>query len=237
MKMNRVVLITGGGKGLGLHIAKGFAAEKDKIAILGRDDKSLDAANEEISKINPEIISIKADISDALQVTKAVQKTIGHFGRLDIAILNAGIYLEKNFVEMSLEEWGRIIQTNLTGNFLITKEIVSHFISQSGGRIICISSVGGHTGLAKKSAYCASKFGLTGFFKSLSKELKPHKIAINIVYPYYIDSHLELDWDNKKDEILNIWHPEDAVKLILFLANQPLRATIEDVYLDIFGKK
>lgn len=235
--MNRVVLITGGGKGLGRHIAVGYAQAGDNVVLLGRNENALLKTAEEIKKIGSDALLFPTDISNESQVNSAVEKTISQFGKIDIAVLNAGIYLEKPFIDMTSDEWKKVIDINLTGNFYVTKALVPEMKKNNGGRIICISSVGGHTGLARKSAYCASKFGLTGFFKSLAKELKQYKIAVNILYPYYIDSHLELDWEKHSDEILNSWHPNDVVKLILFLSDQPLRASIEDIYLDPFQKK
>lgn len=237
--MGRAVLITGGGKGLGRFIAKRFAANGDDVAILGRDKTALLETRQEIvsAETRGKCLLCEADLMHETETKAAVESVLRELGRIDIAILNAGAYLEKPITETSTEEWERIIATNLTGNFFITRAIVPAMIKAKGGRFIAISSVGGHIGLAGKAAYCASKFGVAGFFKALAKELKPHKISVSIVYPYFIDSHLSLDWEKHDGEILNACHPDEAAKIIMTLSDLPLRAVVEDVFLDVYSRK
>ena len=135
-----------------------------------------------------ELLSLTADITKEKDVKSLIQKTIEKFGKIDILINNAGIYADKDIVDMPLSEWNNIISTNLTGVFLCTKEVTKRMISQGSGKIVIISSVAGKFASKSHGAYCASKFGVMGFGKSLAKEVNGHNICVKIICPSAIDT-------------------------------------------------
>ena len=182
------------------------------------------------------IFTFCGDISKDEDVKGFMEKTREEFGRIDFLINNAGTYLEKKIDETSFDEWDSVIKVNLTGTFLITRAAVKHMKEQKSGHIFTISSVGGRMGLGGKSAYCASKFGVTGFSKALAKELKEFNIKVQIVYPYYVDSYGEIDWTKEGKQQLSAVKPEDVADVILYHASLPLRVVTEDIIFEPFMK-
>ena len=177
---------------------------------------------------------IKTDISDEKQVNNMVEKALNKFKKIDILINNAGQFLEKPVLDTTVEDWEKIMGANLKGMFLCTKAVLKGMMERKGGTIINFSSVGGRIGLRGKAVYSASKFGVVGFSKALSKELKPYNIKVHIIYPYMVDSNNSIDWS--KENPLNINSIDDIADLVVYLASLPLRVDIEDIAVEPFRK-
>lgn len=228
----KVAIVTGGGKGLGRGIALTFAREGANVAIAGRSEDALLKTAAEIERLGRKALAIPTDVSKEEQVNNFVNKVKDKFGKIDFLVNNAGILLSKKVTETTLEDWEEVINTNLRGTFLMTRAVLEIMRKQRSGHIFNISSVGGRIGLAEKSAYCASKFGIVGFSKAVAKEVKQDNIKVQVVYPYMVDSYNEIDWSKQGKEQLRAVKVEDVADMIVYYASLPLRVLVEDIIFD-----
>lgn len=227
----KTAVVTGGAKGLGKGISLAFAGAGADVAILSRTRDDLKSVYDQIAALGRKAITHCGDISKEADVTEFIEDTVKEFGRIDFLVNNAGAFLAQKINETTIDDWNRIVSVNLTGTFLVTRAVVGHMKKQRSGCIFTISSVGGHTGLSGKSAYCATKFGVAGFSKALAKELKEFGIKVQIVYPYYVDSYGEVDWTKEGKEQLKAIKVEDLADMIVYHASLPLRLVTEDIIL------
>ncbi|HWI58673.1 MAG TPA: SDR family NAD(P)-dependent oxidoreductase [Bacillota bacterium] len=179
----KVAVITGGSKGLGKAMALALAGAGARLALVARDLDNLKATAQDVGELEAEAEIFQADVSDEIQVHRLEQEVIRKFGKIQILINNAGINLRKPVTEFTLAEWRRVIDTNLTGPFLMCRAFVPHMKGQGYGRIINLTSMLSHVALAGRGAYAASKAGLLGFTRALALELAPEKITVNGVSP------------------------------------------------------
>lgn len=180
------VLITGGGGGIGLAIAKAFAGEGARISITGRNEEKLKQAAKSLSNCQWAVM----DVSIETSVKEAVAALTKTFGPVTILINNAGIAESAPLGKMDLGHWQRLIDINLTGAFLVTKEIGPAMQVRKSGRIINIASIAGLEGMAYTSAYCASKHGLVGFTRALADEFRKYSVTINAVCPGFVRTEM-----------------------------------------------
>jgi len=166
---NKIVLITGGSRGIGKATAKCFAAEGSRVIICSRHKADLDKACEEIIKGGGECTGIECDVRQAGDVKNLVHKTVQKFRQIDLLINNAGAGYYKPLTETTEEEWDTTVDTNMKGMFLACREAIPHMKKNS--MIINISSGAGKHGFPNFAAYCASKFGVIGFTESIAGEL------------------------------------------------------------------
>lgn len=183
--MNKTVLITGGSRGIGKGIVEAFA--KEGYDIIFSYNNSTDAAIKlaqvmELSDIKIEIF--RADIGIRSEVESLVEYCISKFGKIDVLVNNAGISSVEMFTDVTMETWNEVINTNLTGVFNVTQEVIKKsMLNNKYGRIINISSVWGITGGSCEVVYSAAKAGVIGFTKALAKELALSNITVNTVAP------------------------------------------------------
>jgi NAD(P)-dependent dehydrogenase (short-subunit alcohol dehydrogenase family) len=223
------VFITGGGKGIGRAIALAFAQAGADVAICGRDVAALNATARDIEATGRRALAVQADVADEAQVNAAVAQVLDALGAIDILVNNAGEFLLKELVETTAGEWDRILGANLRGTFLVCKAAVPHMIERGSGHILNVSSLGGRRPMKHATAYCASKYGVVGFSKALARELKPHGIKLQIVYPYYVASHGEVDWSAEDPKLTQWIKPEELAAIIVENARRPHRVLIEDL--------
>ena len=185
--LNKSVLITGAGSGIGKAIAHRLAYEGCNIIALDRDFESLKQLGKDLPK-GSLLDAIIADISDENAVSEAVIRTIGSSSKdLDFLVNAAGIDHLDNVAECSLQDWRRVLSVNLDGTFLMCRAVVNQMIKQGGGKIVNIASWLAKAGMAGHSPYAASKFGIIGLTQSLAKEVAVHGITVNSVCPGPID--------------------------------------------------
>jgi NAD(P)-dependent dehydrogenase (short-subunit alcohol dehydrogenase family) len=174
------VLVTAGASGIGLHISRAFAAEGAAVHICDVDEKSL----EELSQKEPRINSTLTDVSNRAQVARLFDEAVTRLGGLDALINNAGIAGPTGGVEViNPEDWDRTLAVNITGQFNCARLAVPHLRKSKNPSIVNLSSVAGRLGMARRSPYCASKWAVIGFTKSLSIELGNAGIRVNSVLP------------------------------------------------------
>lgn len=205
--MSKVILVTGGSRGIGADIVKTLASDGNTVIL------NYNKSEEEAKKIKEELLSngieidiCKADVSNHIEVTKLVNFCINKYHKIDVLINNAGISQTKVFTDITDLDWDIMMKTNLYSAFYAIKDVLPCMIHNKSGLILNISSVWGLVGASCESHYSVSKAGLDALTKSLAKELGPSNIRVNSIAPGIIDtsmnSHLsESELDEIKQEI------------------------------------
>jgi 3-oxoacyl-[acyl-carrier protein] reductase len=221
----KVGLVTGGGKGIGRAIVKAFAREGAAVAILDRPGVT-EAAQlaEELCAAGTRAAAFEADVTDEETIAHAVEAALAEFEQLDILVNNAGISQRIRFVEMTTDDWDRVMNIDLRGVFLVTRNIVPGMLRAGSGRIINIASQMGQRGAPSLVHYCAAKAGVIGFTKALARELAP-KITVNAIAPGPILSDMtkgrDASWYEKIEAELPLGRlglPEEVAPTAVFLA-------------------
>ena len=188
----KTVLITGGSRGIGKAVAMKFAENGYKIIINYVSDKTdTEQLKKELLQAGAaDILLIKADVSNSEDVKNMVKETIEKFEKIDVLVNNAGITKDNLLMRMSEEEFDKVIQINLKGTYLVTKEVTRYMMKKKKGSIVNLASVVGVAGNAGQCNYAASKAGIIGFTKSIAKELASRNIRANAVAPGFIETDM-----------------------------------------------
>lgn len=190
-KMNKTVLITGSGRGIGKAIAIKFAKEGYKIAINSNKSKNeLEETKEELLAYNIPVFSLQGDVGSYDFCKNFVSESKAKFGSVDILINNAGISHIGLFSETTPDEWNNIINTNLTSVYNLSSLVIPDMVRNKSGKILNISSVWGNVGASMEVAYSASKGGMNSLTKALAKELAPSNIQVNAIACGAIDTEM-----------------------------------------------
>lgn len=229
---NKKAIITGGSRGLGKATAIAFAKEGIDVAITGRNEKTLKETVSELEKLGVKAIYAVFDVGNYTEVQTGIKNIISKFGAVDILVNNAGIAAFGSFIDMPVEQWSNIIQTNVMGMYYVTKEVLPYLIEKNEGDIINISSTAGLAGNATISAYSASKFAVIGMSESLMKEVRKNNIRVCTLTPSTIasDMSVELGIANKDSED-SVLQPEDFAELIVAGLKLPRRAMLKSAAL------
>lgn len=221
--MNKKILISGGSRGIGAATVKYFAERGDKVAFIYRN------ADENANEIQESTgaLPIKADVSNAQSAISAFEKANEYLGGVDVLINCAGVAGFSLFTDISNEDWRRMLDTNLTSAFTLSREAAKVMVSQKSGKIINVGSVWGRMGSSCEVHYSASKAGLRGLTQALAKELGPSGITVNCVEPGVIDTDMNsmLDESAMKDladatPLCRIGKSEEVAAVIGFLASE-----------------
>jgi 3-oxoacyl-[acyl-carrier protein] reductase len=189
MVKDKVVLITGGSRGIGAEIVKRFVANGAKVAFTYRS--SSEKANALIDSMDSDQVkAYQSDASDYNQAEVLVNQVLSDFGTIDVLINNAGITKDNLILRMNEEQWDQVIQTNLKSVFNLSKHVVRPMMKNRNGAIINIGSVVGIFGNAGQTNYASSKAGVIGFSKSLAKELGSRNIRCNVIAPGFIETEM-----------------------------------------------
>ena len=228
---DKVALVTGAGSGIGEAIARRFAAEGAHVVINYHPGgkHSGETIQEEITQTGKSALSIAANVDNRAEVQEMVRQTVSKFGRLDIAINNAGIEIKKPFIEVTDEEWNRVLGVNLYGAFLVSQVAVQQMVKQGGGgKLLFISSVHEDIPFAGYTSYCASKGAIRMMMRNLAIELAPYKINVNNIAPGAIATPINqkvLDNPQEKKNALSeipwdrFGQPEEVANVATFLAS------------------
>ncbi len=185
----KTAVVTGGTRGIGFSIARGFAAEGANVFICGRDAARLDSALAELRKIGKDAVDgVRADVSRFEDCQKVVHGAAKRFSGLDILVNNAGIGFFKPVDQMSPAEWDELIGTNLSGVFYCCREAIPLMRERGGGYIFNISSLAGINAFPGGTAYNASKFGLNGFSEALMQDVRYDGIRVSYIMPGSVDT-------------------------------------------------
>jgi NAD(P)-dependent dehydrogenase (short-subunit alcohol dehydrogenase family) len=223
----RIAIVTGGGSGLGFAIAEQFTQSGVTTIIVGRDESKLQAAKE---KMGAHCVVKPCDLSNLSVIPAFVQSVMDEFGQVDILVNNAGINQKKDFVEVSDEEFQRILTTNVCAVFALSREVVRHMSPVGKGVIINIASMASQYGIPKVIAYTASKSAIEGMTRAMAVELSPKGIRVNAIAPGFIYSDMTakaLDSDpERKAKVFSrtpmgiMGQPEDIGAAAFFLASE-----------------
>lgn len=217
----KTALITGGSKGIGLGVAEKMIAQGIKVAITGRDEKTI---NEAADKLNTQVadsaIAIVADVRNLASQESSVAAVIEKWGQLDYVIANAGVGHFGDIADLSAQQWNDTIDINLTGVFYSAKASLEA-LKASKGYFISIASLAGTNFFAKGTAYNASKFGLVGFSQALMLDVRQDGVKVSTIMPgsvaTYFNDHVPTDKDAWKIQ------PEDIGQIVVDLINMPAR--------------
>ena len=217
----KIAIVTGASRGIGRAIAKSLT-ENDYIVIANYNNSEKEAI--ELQNESNNIDIFKADVSKRDEVKNLVEYTLNKYGKIDVLVNNAGIDNEKLFQDITDEDWQNVINTNLYSVFCVTQEVVKNMIHNKSGCIINISSIYAIQGGPYAVAYTASKAGIDGITKSLSKELGPSGIRVNSIAPGCINTDMNKYLSKEElEEIINqtplqkIGQPEDIAKCVNWL--------------------
>jgi 3-oxoacyl-[acyl-carrier protein] reductase len=225
-------IITGGNRGLGKATALAFAKEGINVAITGRDEETLKATVSELSQLGVKATYAAFDIGDYKEVQHHIKTLVAHLGGVDILVNNAGIAAFGTLNDMDVNDWSKIIQTNLMGMYHVTKEVLPYLIDQNQGDIINVSSTAGLSGNASTSAYSASKFAVIGMSESLMKEVRKNNIRVCTLTPSTIATDMAVDLGiADKDSEDSVLQAEDFAELIVAGLKLPKRAMLKSASL------
>ncbi|MGW8984350.1 3-oxoacyl-ACP reductase FabG [Streptomyces parvus] len=214
--MTRSVLVTGGNRGIGLAVARAFAAQGDAVAVTHRG-----------SDVPEGLLGLRCDITDPEQLDAAVAAAEKAHGPLDIVVANAGITDDKLTLRMDDADFHRVLDTNLGGAFRTARSSVVSMVRRRRGRLIFISSVAGLRGSAGQVNYASSKAGLVGLARSLARELGPRGITANVVAPGLVETDMARRLSDRQREgilgevpLKRAGQPEEVAAAVLWLASE-----------------
>ena len=224
---NKVAVITGGAQGIGRAIAVGMAREGAKVVVADLQSEKAGSVADEVKILGGDALGFEVNVADESSVKRLAEATFAEFGRVDILVNDAGVYLKSSVVDMSEADWDRTLDINLGGNFLCCRAFVPAMREQKSGRIISMASGIGHYGMKQFSHYAASKAAIIGFVKSLARELGPDGITVNAICPGSANTAMPRG-HRSEEEVMQRLHstplphvlePEDIAGPILFLAS------------------
>ena len=221
----KIAIVTGGGSGIGFAIAERFTANNITTLIIGRNRQKLEDA---AGKLGELCVPLNFDITELASIPAMVKKIMDEYGQIDILVNNAGINLKKDFTEVTDEEFQRILLTNVSAVFALSREVAKGMIENGEGAIINISSMASQYGIPKVIAYTASKSAIEGMTRAMAVELSPSGIRVNCIAPGFIATDMSskaLDDDpERKNKVLSrtpaghLGTPADIGDAALFLA-------------------
>ncbi len=224
---DKVAVTTGGGQGIGRAIVLGLAREGANVVVADLQLDKAKAVADEAGAAGVESLVVETDVAKEDSVQNLAKQTLGRFGRVDILVNDAGIFPHARVVDMTEEDWDRVIDVNLGGNFLCARAFVPSMRGQKSGRVISIASGIAHSGAIGGAHYAASKAGIIGFIKALAREVGPDGVTANAICPNIVNTELPRGHRSPADmrerltrnPLGHAMEPEDLVGAILFLAS------------------
>lgn len=216
----QTALVTGGSKGIGRAICLALAREGANVIIAARNESEIKEIIDKLKAMGSKALAIRADVRSEEDVRRLISMTIDKCGRLDILINNAGVAYKKRLEETTLQEYEKIVDTNLKGVFLCTKYAIPYIRESKNGKIINISAIGGLHGLPDFSVYCASKFGVNGITESIAAELEG-EIKVYAVCPGAVDTEMYRSIFTNRPPL----KPEHIAEKVLELASPDSKVT------------
>lgn len=232
----KVVLITGGGRGIGAACARVFAAAGARVVVASRTRAELEGVSAEVAAGGGQILAIPCDVADEAQVSALFEKAEKAFGPVDVLVNNAAIVRMGEVSDLSAKDWDDVLAVNLRGPFLCSREAFRQMKRAGrGGAIVNLSSLGGLRGTEKFkgfSAYSTSKFGMVGLTECLAVEGREHGIRVNCVAPGAVDTRM---LQEAAPFLKTQTQPDDIAKIIYFLADGSQSASVSGTVVEVFS--
>ncbi len=222
MLADKVVIVTGGAKGIGLGCARVMAGKGASIVIADVDRAAGSEAQSDLRKAGHQAIYVPTDVTRAEEVENLVQEAVASFGHLDCLLNNAGTHISKTIFDQTEEEWDRLLDINLKGYFLCAKIALPHLVERQGS-IVNMSSMVGLVGQSRATAYAASKGGIVAMTKAMALDLAPAGVRVNCICPGWVQTPLVEDWFNQQPD------PEQARQYIYSVHPMGRIATVEEI--------
>ena len=227
--LERVAIVTGGGRGIGKSVALAYAREGAHVVVVARTRTEIDQAAAEIAALGRKSLAIEADVCNPEDVQRMVQATLDSFGKVDILFNAAGSRAVAPSEELPYADWKRVIDVNLGGSFLCSQAVAKPMMKAGYGKIIMVGSMQAHSGAPFRAAYSASKTGLIGLTRSLGVEWAKYGINVNILSPGYHETdiilhqikigQLNLEAIKKRTPMGRLGTVEDLTGPAIFLAS------------------
>lgn len=228
--VSKVVVVTGGSRGIGAEIVKTLAKEGYSVILnYNKSEQCAKAVESELKKQDYTVDIFKADVSKKDEATAIINYAINKYGKIDVLINNAGISQSKLFTEITDDDWDNMMSNNLTSAFYCTREAAKNMIHNKEGVIINISSIWGITGASMEVHYSTAKAGLIGFTKALAKELGPSNIRVNAIAPGIIATDMNKEYSKEDIEEIKLAIPLNRIGSPLSIA-KCVKWLIEDDY-------
>jgi 3-oxoacyl-[acyl-carrier protein] reductase len=223
----KVAVVTGGAQGIGRAIALGLGREGAKVAIADLQADKAKSVAAELQALGTEALAVEVNVASESSVKQLASETFSRFGRVDVLVNDAGIYLKAPVVEITEENWDRTINVNLGGNFFCCRAFIPSMRKQKSGRIISVASGIAHYGAKEFAPYAASKAAIIGFVKSLAREVGHDGITVNALCPGAANTAMprthrseeELMQRLRSNPLGHVLEPEDFVGSVVFLAS------------------
>jgi 3-oxoacyl-[acyl-carrier protein] reductase len=223
----RTALVTGASQGIGEAVARRLAGQGARVVLAARNEEKLRGVAGEIEAAGGKALPFALDVADPAAAAERLKALPEEFAAVDVLVNNAGITADNLLARMSLEDWERVLRTNLTGAYVLTKELLRGMMRRRWGRIVSVSSVVGLMGNAGQANYAASKAGLIGFSKSLARELGSRNITVNVVAPGYVETAMTAALaEASRDELTagialkRLGTPDDVAWAVAYLASE-----------------
>lgn len=221
---HKVAIVTGGGTGIGKAIAAALARNGAKVAITSRSPQHIEPAAAELSAKKLTVIALPMDVRKKADIQRGVAQVVDQWGAIHILVNNAGISGLSPIDDADDSRWFDILDTNLNGMYLLTKEVLRHMPDQQGGRVINISSVLGKFGVPGYTAYCTTKHGMIGFTRALALEVVARGITVNAVCPGWVDTEMATLGINETAKLQGITPEQFKAQAV---ANVPIKRFLE----------
>jgi NAD(P)-dependent dehydrogenase (short-subunit alcohol dehydrogenase family) len=235
---DKVAIVTGAGRNIGEEVAKLFAAEGARVAVVDLDRPRGQRTVDTLKAAGSDAEQFVADVSKGAEVTALVKDVVARFGRVDILVNNVAISDNKSILDITEEEWDRVIAVTLKSQFLMSKYVAQQMIAQGGGGcIVNVGSTSGWQGRPRAIAYSAAKGAIANFTRALAVQLAPHNIRVNAIVPNKIGSPVGRDEFDPTRPVQNMLKragaPAEAARAILFLASDDSSFVIgENLFVD-----
>ena len=221
---DQVAIVTGAGRNIGEEIAKLFAVEGARVAVVDMDAGRGGRVAAEIRQSGGDAQLFLADVSRGSDVAELVRAVVARFGRIDILVNTVAISDNKHILDSSEEEWDRVLAVTLKSQFLMGKHVAAQMVAQgTGGRIVNIGSTSGFMGRSRAIAYSAAKGGVANLTRAMAAQLAPHRIRVNAIVPNKIGSPVGKDEFDPTRPVPNMakrpGDPKEAAKAVLFLVS------------------
>jgi NAD(P)-dependent dehydrogenase (short-subunit alcohol dehydrogenase family) len=221
----KIAIITGGGSGIGKSIAHAFAGAGATLVLASRNQQHLESAAGVLRDDGATVLVIPVDVTDEAQVIALFERTLGEFGRLDILVNNSGVFDGAPIEELSLATWRKVLDVNLTGPFLCSREAMKIMKPQGGGRIINIGSISAQMPRENAAPYAASKHGLVGLTKAVALEGRAYGVVVSCLHP----GNVAAEWRQGNDAPMNqepMMSADEIASAVLAMAALPLHVNM-----------